>query len=178
MKGKLKLGVLALSTISVVVAARAFLLYYYNQFDFPSMQTRPVASSFDVPDSQLAVMTIGSATRFEVTIPNQVPLSSGNSLVMLVFGNADTGTLSRVAFGTFGAEARIGGSAPLPLARATHLEARDFPRCIRTLRIVEAGAGTLCDWRRMRRRQNIAASFNCVVYVMQVTFGFIPSPPS
>jgi hypothetical protein len=88
-------------------------LYYYDQFDFPTMQSRPVASNFDVPDSDLTVTAIGSATRFEVTIPNQAPLSSGNSLVMLVFGNAATGTLSRVAFGTFGAEARIGGSAPL-----------------------------------------------------------------
>lgn len=112
-KGKLKFGLFAIAMVSIAVAERAFSLYYYSQFDFLTMQSRPVASNFDVPDADLMLTTSGPTMRFEVTIPNQAPLSSGNSLVMLVFGNATTGTLSRVAFGTFGAEARIGGSAPL-----------------------------------------------------------------
>lgn len=104
--------------ISILVAAAmagtaAWYSYTYQQFDISTSASRTVVSNFDVPNAQLAVTQIGSINRYEVTIPSQASLSSGMCLVQLTFGNPSNGSISRVAYGTFGSQARIGGLAPL-----------------------------------------------------------------
>lgn len=104
---------IASGVLFAVAGVAAFMTYTYQQYDTPTMTSRTVVSALDIPNASLSISQVGALTRYTVTIPSEGPLSGGTYLVQIVFGNPTTGAITRVAYGAYGSQARIGGPAPL-----------------------------------------------------------------
>lgn len=105
------LGGLALLTATAIGAT--LLNNSYPHFNIFTGDMETIVSSYDIPNSELTISQVNGINRYEVTVPATSPLSEGNFVVRMLFGNPDLGTVSREVIATFGDEALIGGDFPL-----------------------------------------------------------------
>ena len=113
MKHKKTILILGSALLLSGAAVATWFSFVYQHYDIPTAQSNTVVSDYDIPNAQFTSSVVGSVHRSEVTIPHHAPLSDGVFLVQLSFGNPSTGEITRVAYGTFGTEALLGGTNPL-----------------------------------------------------------------